>query len=616
MPSKATRFVLVDHELTRGRYGLGDGRIQVVVAVEEGTVQLRGLFFQPVRARPKVRLSRHVAERVMPERLESRQLLAVDSAGFRSDLLANSETVFIDAAAVGPAPIIFSQSTLAASTGGEFVVSAVASGVVEKWLPATERWVDVSALPTSSNPAVLLQLLANRTVTAGDRLRWVPDVYDVGLQKAFEVIGWDSNGSESPPIEPGAPGPVTSLSGTVLSERELLVSWEPPAGDAVITGYTVTQTDGTTTQRFLVATNAPVRLSVQNPAVIQQVSVTANTAAGSGESETMLLEPWLFERFAEPNYIAVTTAIWNHHNELPQGFQLSEPVVDPSDPEGRVKMSYMFNWQDAQFGQGGHMPLLTGKTVGDPANHFYTVDTGTIGQSGTVRQADSQDFNIMGSPWLSVDGDLRAYLDARADTFDLTLPPTDASELNAWQRAAAVLGMTYDVTQQDPNGYSNNYVVTFLVDQDAFFRPNLNQAVTDQTAASPPFVLNDEGHYAPPVDFEGTPWLPTLDAEVFDGSGALLATFGDFYAYWWRENVQEPSASGAAGFPWTGVGYTYDWYYQDRSQWADGQGVGVAEFVLVPSTPSNVWSIEIVDVQTTAEYLGSATPWPGVSITE
>jgi len=77
-------------------------------------------------------------------------------------------------------------------------------------------------------------------------------------------------------------------------------------------------------------------------------------------------------------------------------------------------------------------------------------------------------------------------------------------------------------------------------------------------------------------------------------------------------SFQEPSLSGTAGFPWTGVGYTYDWYYQDRNQWADGEGVGVAEFVLVPSTPLNVWSIEIVDVQTTAEYLGAAMPWPGV----
>lgn len=178
---------------------------------------------------------------------------------------------------------------------------------------------------------------------------------------------------------------------------------------------------------------------------------------------------------------------------------------------------------------------------------------------------------------------------------------------------AAALGMTYDVTQQDPTGYANNYVATFLVDPEAFFRPNRNQQITDRTAASPTFVPDAAGHDAPPADFADTPWLPSLDAEIFAGDGRLLEAYGAFYAYWWQTNVEQPSAQGQAGFPWTGVGYTNDWYYQDRSDWAAGAGVGVAEFVLVPSRPENSWEIEILAVQTTAEYLGAKTPWPGVT---
>ena len=79
-------------------------------AAEEGTVQLRSLFFKLVRVRPKIRSSHCTAEPLVSEQLEARQLLAADSAGFRSDLLANSDAVFIDAAAVCPAPIILSQS--------------------------------------------------------------------------------------------------------------------------------------------------------------------------------------------------------------------------------------------------------------------------------------------------------------------------------------------------------------------------------------------------------------------------------------------------------------------------------------------------------------------------
>ena len=36
-----------------------------------------------------------------------------------------------------------------------FVITSVANGVVEKWLPAAQSWVNVSAVPTSSNPTEL-----------------------------------------------------------------------------------------------------------------------------------------------------------------------------------------------------------------------------------------------------------------------------------------------------------------------------------------------------------------------------------------------------------------------------------------------------------------------------
>ena len=67
-----------------------------------------------------------------------------------------------------------------------------------------------------------------------------------------------------------------------------------------------------------------------------------------------------------------------------------------------------------------------------------------------------------------------------------------------------------------------------------------------------------------------------------------------------------------AGFPRTGIGYTHGWCFQDRSDRQRGEGVVLAEFALVPSYPGDSWLIEVVNVQNTAAYLGTATAWPGV----
>ena len=96
--------------------------------------------------------------------------------------------------AMGPSPIVFSRSDLAAAALADspelsFVVTAVASGRVEKW--DGSRWADVSTPPTSANPRTLLQHLARRQIGHGDQLRWVPPE-DVGsTATAFSILGFD-----------------------------------------------------------------------------------------------------------------------------------------------------------------------------------------------------------------------------------------------------------------------------------------------------------------------------------------------------------------------------------------------------------------------------------------
>jgi len=94
---------------------------------------------------------------------------------------------------IGPSPVVLSAAevSIAAVNGRpdlSFVVSAVASGRVEKWAGAD--WVDISTPPATSSPSVLLQHLQQRLVTPSDQLRWVPPGYASGEQAAFALVGW------------------------------------------------------------------------------------------------------------------------------------------------------------------------------------------------------------------------------------------------------------------------------------------------------------------------------------------------------------------------------------------------------------------------------------------
>jgi hypothetical protein len=86
-------------------------------------------------------------------------------------------------------------AALADHSGLSFVVTAVASGRVEKW--DSGRWVDVSTPPSSANPRELMQHLRRRQVSEGDQLRWVPPRNPGSSVTAFEVRGFD--GQETSP---------------------------------------------------------------------------------------------------------------------------------------------------------------------------------------------------------------------------------------------------------------------------------------------------------------------------------------------------------------------------------------------------------------------------------
>lgn len=121
--------------------------------------------FRSHRRQPSRRRGRSAAGLARCERLESRIALAAD-VGLRTTLLP-TEAVRLDASQWGPAPIVIQTSQVVGTSEDGFVVTSVASGVVEKWDATAQQWQDVSSEPTTGNPTELLRLLAQKDALTG-----------------------------------------------------------------------------------------------------------------------------------------------------------------------------------------------------------------------------------------------------------------------------------------------------------------------------------------------------------------------------------------------------------------------------------------------------------------
>ena len=91
------------------------------------------------------------------EQLEHRFALAADSGLADFGLvdrppLQQVDMVYINESQLGPAPIEIAESTLVGETTNSFVIQTVANGVIQKWIPATGMWLDVSTPPPTANP--------------------------------------------------------------------------------------------------------------------------------------------------------------------------------------------------------------------------------------------------------------------------------------------------------------------------------------------------------------------------------------------------------------------------------------------------------------------------------
>lgn len=139
--------------------------------------------------------------------------------------------------------------------------------------------------------------------------------------------------------------------------------------------------------------------------------------------------------------------------------------------------------------------------------------------------------------WVTFEPELKGYMAARTNEFD----PGSAASIAA--RAEQALGMT--------NNGTHLFAVDLWVAADSLFRPAVNWSLTNSA------TYRDWTGQDP----NGPAWF-----------GSTYG--GDYFA--WFTNRQQTVYSGNNAFPWTGLGYTFDWYYPTNS----AALVGPSEFVI------------------------------------
>ena len=310
----------------------------------------------------------------------------------------------------------------------------------------------------------------------------------------------------------------------------------------------------------------------------------------------------------------IATHGFDANNGLPQGFILPSPEYQPN---GKIRVVYNFGVGDHAFGS-----FLSDQTVGDEKYNLHLIkdkDQWPVDDQGQIKMPKSTpdfrlglsfEYNWGEIPWITNEDEKKAYMMQRkGDEWSLTdsngeyIKPYDHHPLNPWRRSAMTVGMWYDLEQQN---YANNYVVTFDVDPRYVFRPKPGQLVSQLEAESNP-MKEENGHYVMNEADWPLPWNPeaAIPRMFAVGSPHILSSRSDMLHNQWTAQVL------GGNFPWTGIGYTYDWYYQDRSKWSEHEGVGLSEMVVMPSSDYDVY-LEIVKVETTAQFLGASEQFPGV----
>jgi len=184
--------------------------------------------------------------------------------------------------------------------------------------------------------------------------------------------------------------------------------------------------------------------------------------------------------------------------------------------------------------------------------------------------------------WVTLAGELTDYLHQRQTEW------TKTSESIA-ERAQMALGT--------PITSNYTHYVNMWVRPDDLFRPAIQWDVSESTMLRPASGEHDQWDPDLTDHKAGPAWFGTQYADRFSTTTGSSTTLYDWYQDWWHKSENGATGPGAFPFPWTGLGYTYDYYYQaDTMTAADYQKVvGLSEFIIAPKYSVIVQSVTKLD---------------------
>lgn len=355
-------------------------------------------------------------------------------------------------------------------------------------------------------------------------------------------------------------------------------------------------------------------------------------------SSDALSKSWASDlKYSDANYLtAINTLSSNDPSTYPK-IELSQPI---KDTKGRIKVAYQFTKDDPLFGINGINPII--KT--DEKNRAIPKTSDEILRSAII---PSYDEVKKGSPWYApvindptstaenqqsasffyLNGSLRKDLPDQSDQYDLNLVNGTNNNLDPYGRFPDTVGV--------PGAKFNDFqfVVTLWVPESSVFRPKgggfnpnkpsdtgFQKPSNTQSGALEGFAKQKDGKYTftipegKDIEFYNPEIGEGLLKTVYpDPKGQSTLSFSDWYKNWWE------NSSLSNQFPWTGNGYTYDWYYPTDKDWFNdpqlGPGVGELVQSWAPENPkdSNDWMYEVVDVQTIPEAMGAESTAVGAN---
>ncbi|NBP82002.1 fibronectin type III domain-containing protein, partial [bacterium] len=227
------------------------------------------------------------------------------------------------------------------------------SGSVEKWDASSGSWIDASPMPTSGNPQELLEVLRDRTIFEGDRLRWSAGGTPTGERtEAFGVVGWSEQAGSTPSIPAEVPTAVEGLAIAITGDDAFTLVWDRPTnGDA--TSYTATFSNGSQTS-ITITDATTVGYQPLSPVGSYTFTVTASNEVGTSDASQT--------SYATPIDQTITTTMvtpWSGAYQL---------VVSEVDTEA-ASLPTLQSFAKATY--DGEWVMLAGRTNG---LHNFTAD--------------------------------------------------------------------------------------------------------------------------------------------------------------------------------------------------------------------------------------------------